>query len=164
MTDTVQPLIAYPGSFDPFTVGHLDILRRACALFPRLVVLAAADGKAGLLPAERRVELIRRAVTDLENVETRVFHGLLVDEVRRCGASAVVRGIRCAGDYEHEWGMAGVNALLDHQVEFIYLLARPDLAAVSSTLVRDVIRHGGALEKLVPPVIAAALRREFSSD
>ncbi len=158
MSRKSAPLVVYPGSFDPFTLGHLDILKRALKLFSRVMVLVAGDGKAGLLPATRRAALIEGAVAGMEGVEVKVFDGLLVDAVDRLEAGAVIRGIRCAGDYEHEWGMAGVNALLGRQVEFVYLLARPELAAVSSTLVRDVIKHGGPLERLVPGNIAKALR------
>ncbi len=154
--------IVYPGSFDPFTLGHLDILRRALMLFGRVTVLVAGDGKAGLLGIDKRVALIEQATDGLPGVDVRPFHGLLVDAVADMGAVAVIRGIRCAGDYEHEWSMAGVNALLGREVEFVYLLAKPELAAVSSTLVRDVIKYGGPLDKLVPAEIAAALKKDFS--
>ncbi len=150
--------VLYPGSFDPVTLGHIDILNRACQLFDRVTVVIAANGKAGLLPVSERVDLFRQSVTELPNVEVYAFSGLLVDEVRQRGADAVVRGIRSSGDYEHEWSLAGVNALLSADVEYIYFLARPQMAAVSSTLVRDVIRHGGDLSKLVPAPVAAALR------
>ncbi|RKZ10680.1 pantetheine-phosphate adenylyltransferase [bacterium] len=149
--------VIYPGSFDPVTVGHLDILERACGLFERVTVLVAADGKAGLLPAAERVTLLRGAAGHLPQVAVEGFDGLLVEAVRRSGAGAVIRGIRTAGDYEHEWELAGVNALLAAEVEFIYFLARPALAAVSSTLVRDVIRHGGDLHRLVPANVAQAM-------
>jgi pantetheine-phosphate adenylyltransferase len=149
--------VIYPGSFDPVTVGHLDILERACGLFERVTVLVAADGKAGLLPLDQRVDLFAAAAGHLPRVTVEPFDGLLVDAVRARGAQAVVRGIRTAGDYEHEWGLAGVNALLAAEVEFVYFLARPSLAAVSSSLVRDVIRHGGNLDGLVPASVAAAL-------
>lgn len=150
--------VVYPGSFDPVTLGHVDILRRACALFEDVTVLVAEYGKAALLPAEQRARLFREAIPDLPQVQVAVFDGLLVDELARRGAVGVIRGIRSAGDYEHEWSLAGVNALLDASYETIYFLARPDLAAVSSSLVRDVIRHGGPLERLVPAVVAQALR------
>lgn len=149
--------VLYPGSFDPVTLGHLDIVERASRLFDRVTVVVADVGKAGLLPVAERVDLFRAAVADLPGVEVHPFAGLLVEEVRARGASAVVRGIRTQGDYEHEWTMAGVNALLSADVEYIYLLARPQLAAISSTLVRDVLRHGGPLERLVPPPVALAL-------
>lgn len=151
--------VVYPGSFDPVTLGHIDILRRVCRLFDDVVVLIAQHGKAALLPAEQREELFRAAIPDLPQVEVAVFDGLLVDELKRREAAGVVRGIRSAGDYEHEWSLAGVNAILDADYETIYFLARPDLAAVSSSLVRDVIRHGGPLEKLVPKPVAQALRK-----
>jgi pantetheine-phosphate adenylyltransferase len=139
------------------TLGHLDILRRALRLFDRVTVVVARSAKAGLLDVDERVGLFRSAVADLASVEVHPFDGLLVDEVGRRGATAVVRGIRTPGDYEHEWSLAGVNALLAADIEYVYLLARPDLAAVSSSLVRDVIRHGGSLDKLVPAPVARAL-------
>ena len=154
--------VLYPGSFDPVTLGHIDILRRARKLFDRVTVVIAQTGKAGLLDVDERVDLFRASVADLDGVEVHAFGGLLVDEVARRGALGVVRGIRTPGDYEHEWSLAGVNALLAADIEYVYLLARPDLAAVSSSLVRDVIRHGGALEKLVPaPVVRALAGRKF---
>ena len=156
--------VLYPGSFDPVTLGHVDILERACRLFDRITVLVAAHGKAGLLPAAERLDLLRAAVAHLPTVTVDTFSGLLVDEVRDRGAAAVVRGIRNAGDYEHEWGMAGVNSLLAADTEFVYLLARPELAAVSSTLVRDVIRHGGDLGRLVPAPVARAFDARRQED
>ena len=149
-------LVLYPGSFDPVTLGHIDILERATELFPRIVVLVAETGKAGLLPVDQRVELFRQSVAHLPQVQVEAFSGLLVDEFRRRKAAAVIRGIRTAGDYEHEWSLAGVNKLLAAEMETVYFLARTETAAISSSLVRDVIKHGGALEKLVPePVIQA---------
>ena len=156
--------VIYPGSFDPVTRGHIDILERACRLFDRVTVLVAADGKAGLLPLAERVDLFAGAVAHLPSVKVAPFSGLLVEAVREHGGDAVIRGIRTAGDYEHEWGLAGVNALLADEVEFVYFLARPDLAAISSTLVRDVIRHGGDLEKLVPPTAVEALAGRSGKD
>ena len=152
--------VLYPGSFDPVTLGHLDILERAAELFDRITVLVAESGKAGLLPLESRVALFQESVNHLPSVKVVPFSGLLVDEVRRQKAVAVIRGIRTAGDYEHEWSLAGVNALLAPEVESVYFLARPDLAAISSSLVRDVIKHGGPLDKLVPPPVAKALGKQ----
>ncbi len=153
----MQRHVLYPGSFDPVTLGHLDILERASHLFDSVTVVVAEMGKAGLLSVEQRVNLFSSSVAHLPNVQVDSFSGLLVDEVRQRDAQAVIRGIRTSGDYEHEWTLAGVNALLSSDVEYVYLLARPALAAISSTLVRDVIRHGGSLDKLVPPPVAAAL-------
>jgi len=149
-------LALYPGSFDPVTLGHLDILRRACDLFDQVTVLVAAHGKAGLWPAPRRAEVIRASLEDL-NCTVETFDGLLVDEVRRRGAAAVVRGVRSALDYEHEWSLHGVNRTLLPEFETVWLPARPELAAISSSLVRDVARHGGDLTALVPPAVVLAL-------
>lgn len=149
--------VLYPGSFDPVTLGHLDILTRALKLFEKVTVVVAQSGKAGMLEIGERVDLFRASVKGLSGVEVHPFDGLLVDEVARRDADAVIRGIRTQGDYEHEWTLAGVNALLAADIEYIYLLARPELAAVSSSLVRDVIRHGGPLGKLVPSAVVKAL-------
>ena len=102
--------------------------------------------------------MLTEAIGDDKRCRIVAFQGLLVDEVRRQKASAVVRGIRTWMDYEHEWSMAGVNRRLAPEIEYVYLLARPELAAISSTLVRDVARHGGAVEELVPPNVAVAIR------
>ena len=154
---TLERHVLYPGSFDPVTLGHIDILARALKLFDKVTVVVAQAGKAGLLDLDERVDLFRSSVQELGNVEVHPFSGLLVDEVSRLGAQAVIRGIRTPGDYEHEWSLAWVNTLLADDIEYIYLLAHPSLAAVSSSLVRDVIRHGGPLEKLVPAPVAKAL-------
>lgn len=157
--------VLYPGSFDPVTLGHLDILDRASALFDRITVLVAGLGKAGLLPLDDRVRLFAESVAHLPNVQVQGFQGLLVEEVRRHDPAALIRGIRTAGDYEHEWSLAGVNALLAPEIETVYFLARPELAAISSTLVRDVYRHGGSLDRLVPAPVARELaRRPFKAE
>jgi pantetheine-phosphate adenylyltransferase len=153
--------VLYPGSFDPVTLGHLDILQRARQLFGRVTVVVAEKGKAGLLPVTDRVSLFRAAVEGLDGVEVHPFSGLLVDEVRARAADAVIRGIRSSGDYEHEWSLAGVNALLADNIEYVYLLARPEMSAVSSSLVRDVVVHGGPLEKLVPAPVAVELAKRY---
>jgi pantetheine-phosphate adenylyltransferase len=152
-----ERLVLYPGSFDPFTLGHLDIATRALRLFDRVVIAVAADGKASWLPLAERLALVRAAVADLERCEVTPFEGLLVAEVRRRRAAAVVRGIRSAGDYEHEWSLANVNGRLDPHCETVCLLSRPEYAAISSSLVREVARHGGALDALVPGPVALTL-------
>ena len=151
----------YPGTFDPVTLGHMDILDRALSLFDRVTVAVAAGGPSCLFDVDDRVELFRQVAGGRDRVEIRSFGGLLVDELRRSGADAVVRGIRTAMDYEHEWSMFGINLRLMPGCEAVYLMARPDLAVVSSTLVRDVARHGGELSTLVAPQVAAALPARF---
>ncbi len=154
----------YPGTFDPFTRGHLDILERGLALCDRVTVAVAAGGKATLLERDERVELARGALTGIAGVDRcRVigFEGLLVDVVRDLGATAVLRGVRSQADLEHEQAMAALNRVLCPGFEVVALFPRPELAMISSTLVRDVARCGGALEALVTPGVAEALRRRF---
>jgi pantetheine-phosphate adenylyltransferase len=155
-----ERLALYPGSFDPVTLGHIDVLQRAVRLFDRVVVLVAAGAKAGFWPAEQRARLVAASLAadrQLAACPIEVFEGLLVHEVERRRACAVIRGIRSAGDYEQEWGLHGVNVTLLPQFETVWLPARASLAAISSSLVREVARHGGPLDGLVPAPVAAAL-------
>ncbi len=147
----------YPGTFDPVTVGHLDILGRALTLFDRVTVTVAAGSKAALLTLEERVALFRDAAAHLDRCDVIPFSGLLVDELRRRGVRTVVRGIRHSGDYQHEWAMVGINRILFPDSEFVFLFARPEMAAISSSLVRDVAWHGGDVTSFVVPEVAAAL-------
>ncbi len=156
MTDR---LALYPGTFDPFTLGHLDILRRARVLFPRVTVAVAAEGKPTLFGLEERLALVRAGTAGLPDCDVVPMHGLLVDEARRRGATAVVRGIRSLGDYQHEWSMALMNQALHPGCETVFLLARPELAMLSSSIVREVARHGGDVGPFVPAPVATALRR-----
>lgn len=152
-----ERVVLYPGSFDPFTLGHLDIAQRAARLFDRVVITVAGDGKAGWLPLAQRLDLVRAAVAAVPRCEVASFTGLLVAEAGRRGAVAVVRGIRSAGDYEHEWSLANVNGRLDASFETVCLLSRPEYAAISSSLVREVARHDGSLAALVPEPVARLL-------
>jgi pantetheine-phosphate adenylyltransferase len=154
----------YPGTFDPFTRGHLDILERGLALCDRVTVAVAAGGKTTLLDRDERIELARGALAGLAGADRcRVtgFDGLLVDAARDLGATAVLRGVRSPSDLEHEQTMAALNRVLSPGFEVVVLFPRPELAMISSTLVRDVARCDGALEAFVTPGVAAALRRRF---
>ncbi len=155
----------YPGTFDPFTRGHLDLLERGLALCDRVTVAVAAGGKATLLEREERVELVRGALVGLAGADRcRVigFDGLLVDTARELGATAVLRGVRSQADLDHEQAMAALNRVLSPGFEVVVLFPRPELAMVSSTLVRDIARCGGALDAFVTPGVAEALRRRFA--
>lgn len=156
-----------PGTFDPVTCGHLDIVARSLRLFDR-VTLAVADGsRATLFTHARRLELARAAVADLDDADRcRVigFGGLLVDTVRAEGAHVVVRGVRGPADLDHELPMAAMNHRLDPDFEAAFLPARPELSMLSASIVRDVARCGGELAGLVPAVVAAALRERFAEE
>jgi pantetheine-phosphate adenylyltransferase len=149
----------YPGSFDPLTNGHLDIIRRATHLFDRLLVAVLEnEGKAALFTVAERMELIKRCTNDLPTVEVHSFSGLLVDFMRSSAASAVVRGIRAVSDYEYELQMALMNRELYPQTETIFMLPAVEYTYVSSRLVKEVFRLGGDVSRLVPPPVLKSLR------
>src|SRR4029079_12794618 len=152
-------IAVYPGSFDPLTNGHLDIIRRGTRLFDRvLVAVLENEGKSPLFTVGERMELIARCTEDLPGVEIHSFSGLLVDFMRRVGAAVVVRGIRAVSDYEYELQMALMNRELSAEVETIFMLPAVEYTYVSSRLVKEVFRLGGDISRLVPPPVLKSLR------
>ena len=144
----------YPGSFDPLTNGHLDIIRRASRLFDKLIVgVLLNDAKKAIFSMEERVEMIRKCTADIDNVEVAMFDGLLVEFVKENHASAIVKGLRAVSDYEYELQMAMVNKHLDPDVETIFLMADIQNSFLSSSVVKDLARHGGDITGLVPETI-----------
>jgi len=149
----------YPGSFDPLTNGHLDIIRRGTRLFDRmLVAVLENEGKSPLFTVGERMELISRCVSGIPGVEVHSFSGLLVDFMHRHDASVVVRGIRAVSDYEYELQMALMNRELSAQVETIFMLPAVEYTYVSSRLVKEVFRLGGDVARLVPAPVLDSLR------
>ncbi len=150
----------YPGTFDPFTNGHLDVLQRAAKLFDRVTVAVALDStKKALFTGEQRVELIRDNIAGMPNVDTLSFDGLLVDFARRQKAQAIIRGLRALSDFEFEFNMALMNRHLEPQVETIFVMPNEAYSYTSSTLVKQIAKLGGDVSKFVPPNVAAALRQ-----
>jgi pantetheine-phosphate adenylyltransferase, bacterial len=151
-----------PGSFDPVTLGHLDVVRRARSMFDRVVVgVARNSSKTPLLDVDTRVRLAREALAGVEGVEVAVVPGLLVDFCREVGAVAIVKGLRGGADYDAELPMALMNRHLSG-VETVFVTGDPALAHVASSLVKDVARHGGDVGDLVPPGVARALAEVFA--
>ena len=149
----------YPGSFDPLTNGHLDIIRRGTRLFDRLLVAVLEnEGKSPLFSVAERVDLIKRCTKDMDGVEVHSFSGLLVDFMRDEGATVVVRGIRAVSDYEYELQMALMNRELSPMTETIFMLPAVEYTYVSSRLVKEVFRLGGDVARLVPPLVLESLR------
>lgn len=154
----------YPGSFDPITNGHLDVLARAARLFDELVVAIARDNqKNSLFTIEERAEMIDAAAREmgLENVRVAPFQGLLVEFARREGACAVVRGLRAVSDFEFEFQMALMNRKLDPEVETIFLTPREELTYISSRIVKEIARLGGEISSFVPVSAANALKSKL---
>ncbi len=142
----------YPGSFDPLTNGHLDIIHRASKLFDRLIVavLVNASKKNAIFTMEERVALIQKCIGDLDNVEVKMFDGLLVDFVNQNQAVAIVKGLRAVSDYEYELQMAALNKHIDKNVETIFLMADIQNSFLSSSIVKELAKHGGDIRGLVP--------------
>ncbi len=148
-----------PGTFDPITNGHLDIIERAAALFERVIVAVARDsGKSTFFSLEERTELLEASCAHLRNVEVGSFEGLLVDYARECGASAIVRGLRTADDFQREQQMAMMNRELLPDTHTVLMMTAPDALYVSSALIREIWRLGGEVGRFVPEPVAEALR------
>lgn len=152
----------YPGSFDPITNGHLDVIERAARLFDHvLVAVADNNAKNALFSTEDRVSLIRQSVSALPNVRVTSFKGLLVDFAAASGARVVVRGLRAVTDFEYEFQMALMNKTLRPDLETIFLASREVFTYVSSRVIKEVARLGGDVTRMVPAPVAAALAAAF---
>ena len=152
----------YPGSFDPPTRGHSDLIHRSLALADRLIVAVATNStKEPLFSVEERLAMLRGSVGEDPRVSFEAFEGLLVEFARQKGASIIVRGLRAVSDFEYEFQMALMNRQLHHTLETVFLVPAVDTTYVSSSLVREVARHGGDLSSLVHPAVAEALQRRF---
>ncbi|HEY7686798.1 MAG TPA: pantetheine-phosphate adenylyltransferase [Gemmatimonadales bacterium] len=155
-------IAVYPGSFDPVTKGHEDLIRRSLAFVDRVVVAVAVNvAKQPLFTLEERVGMIRETVR-LPGVDVQSFEGLLVEFARRIGASVIVRGLRAVSDFEYEFQMALMNRNLDPKLETVFLVPAFDLTYLSSSLVREVARFGGDVSQLVHPSVQQALKRKFA--
>ena len=152
----------YPGSFDPPTRGHEDLIRRSLALADRVVVAVAANSaKQPLFTVEERLAMLRAAIGAESRILVETFEGLLADFAKKSGASVVVRGLRAVSDFEYEFQMALMNRQLHPSLETVFLVPAVDLTYLSSSLVREVARYGGDVSALVHPKVAEALARRF---
>ncbi len=154
--------IIYPGSFDPVTNGHLDVVQRAATLFDRVVVaVARSEGKHPLFDAAERLDLVVRSIGDLPNVEADAFDGLLVEYVEQRGAQAVLRGLRAVSDFEYEFQLALMNRKLNERFETIFMTPKETYTFLSSSMVREIARLGGDVSAFVPPHVREALAKKF---
>lgn len=153
----------YPGSFDPPTLGHLDVMERASRLFDEIVVAVGRNSaKEPLLSVEERLEAIRLCTKDLANVRADAFSGLLIDYVEGLGARAVIRGLRATADFEYEFQMAMVNRRLDAEIESVFLMTSWEYSYLSSSIVKEVAVLGGDFAQLVPPAVVPLIRGALS--
>lgn len=153
----------YPGTFDPITLGHIDLVRRAAPLFERIIVgIAESPSKSPCFELDERVELAKRSMQGIENVEVRGFSGLLAHFVREIGGGILLRGLRAVSDFEYEFQLASMNRHLVPEVETLFLTPAEQFSFISSSLVREIARLGGDVSGFVHPEVQAALRRRWS--
>jgi len=156
-------LCIYPGTFDPITNGHLDVLQRAAKLFDRVTVaVAISTPKSALFSTQQRVELIRANLNQLPNVDVVSFDGLLVEFARKQQAQAIIRGLRALSDFEFEFNMALMNRHLDPQVETIFVMPKEAYSYTSSSLVKQIAQLGGDIAHFVPANVASALKQALA--
>lgn len=155
-------IVVYPGTFDPITNGHVDLVQRASKLFDSVVVaIAASPRKQPLFTLDERVGLCRSVLGDLDNVEVCGFDGLLASVVDSKNANAVVRGLRAVSDFEYEFQLANMNRALSPNMESLFLTPAEHLSFISSSLVREIASLKGDVHKFVPPIVESALKQKF---
>ncbi len=161
----MKPILAvYPGTFDPITYGHIDVVERAALLFPRVVILVARNtAKAPLFTDDERIAMIREVFRSNRSIEVDGFDGLLVDYARQRKASVIVRGLRAVSDFEIEFQMALTNRKMSKELETIFLVPREQYSYLNSTIVREIARLGGDVSDFVPPPVRRRLKAKFRS-
>lgn len=154
-----------PGSFDPITYGHVDIIERASKMFDKVYISVLKNSsKKGVFSPAERVELISAVTNHLDNVEIREFNGLLIDFCHEVGAHAIVRGLRAVSDFEYEMQLTSMNRKLDSEIETLYMMTNNNYSFISSSIVKEVAKYGGKTEDVVPPVIEEALKEKFNAE
>jgi len=158
-----MPTVVYPGTFDPITNGHSDLIARASKLFGKVIVAIAVNpGKNPAFDLQQRVELAQLVLREIENVEVRAFDNLLVDFVMQCNAGVILRGLRAVSDFEYEFQLAGMNRRLAPTVETLFLTPAEQFAFISSGLVREIASLGGDVSEFVHPQVQSALSKRYA--
>ena len=156
-------IAVYPGSFDPVTLGHMDIISRSSKLFDKLIVgVLVNSSKVPLFSAEERVNMIKGVVSEYANVEVRSFDGLLVEFARLCKATAVVRGLRAVTDFEYELQMSQTNHIIAPDIDTIFLTTNLNYAYLSSSVVKEVARYGGDISEFVAPEVRRQVLEKYN--
>ncbi len=157
-------IAVYPGSFDPATYGHLDVIKRASISFDKVIVgVLNNSAKSPLFSVEERVNILKKATKDIPNVEVKLFEGLSVNFARDNHAQVIVRGLRAVTDFEYELQMAQTNRVLAPDIDTVFLTTSLEYAYLSSTIMKEVARYGGDLSKFAPPAIIEAVEAKFKN-
>ncbi len=155
-------IAVYPGTFNPITNGHTDLVERASGLFDRIIVAVVGQNqqKSNALPLQQRMELTNKVLGHLENVEVRSFDNLLTQFVKECDSKIILRGLRTVADFEYEFQLVGMNRVLEPSIETVFLAPAEHLSYISSTLVREIAAYGGDISKFVHPAVAEAMANQ----
>ncbi len=158
----MKHVAVYPGTFDPVTNGHVDLVERSLRIFDELVVAVAANPKKQpLFSLDERIDLFRKAISRYKRVKIEGFDGLLVDYVRQKGAVGIIRGLRAVSDFEYEMQMALMNRRLDNDIETVFLMPNEEYSFITSTIVKEAASYGGDVSSLVPKVVVEKLKKKF---
>ncbi len=150
----------YPGSFDPITYGHLDILKNAAGIFDKVIIAVAHNGaKHGFLNTEERVNLIKESVKEIPNVEVDAFEGLTIEYAKKIGANVLIRGLRAVSDFEFEMQLSQTNSALCDEIKTVFLTTKPEYNFISSSTIKEILNNGGNISKFVPPAVYKYLEK-----
>ena len=151
-------IAVYPGSFDPITNGHLDVLERSLSVFDKVIVLVAVNPeKKGRFTYQERVEMIKEAVKDYPNVEVDYYDGLTVEYAKKVGATHLIRGLRAVTDFEYEYQLAAANAMVDYSIDMVFFMSRGETSSLNSSTIIEFYKHGVDISKMVPPSVIKML-------
>lgn len=155
-------IAVYPGTFNPITNGHTDLVERAARMFDKIIVAVVGQNQknANTLPATKRMELANSVLGHLDNVEVKIFDNLLTQFVKDCDANIILRGLRTVADFEYEFQLVGMNRVLEPNIETVFLAPAEHFSYISSTLVREIAAYGGDISKFVDPVVAEAMLKK----
>lgn len=154
----------YPGSFDPITYGHLDILKNASEIFDKVIIAVAHNGsKTGFLTVDERVKLIRQSITEIDNAEVDSFEGLTVEYAKRCGATVLIRGLRAVSDFEFEMQLSQTNSALCSDIKTVFLTTKPKYNFISSSTIKEIYYNNGDISKFVPKAVDDYLKNKSKS-
>ena len=154
----------YPGSFDPITYGHLDVLKTGAEIFDKVIIAVAHNSaKSGFITVDERIDLIKDAVKNLKNVEVDTFSGLTVEYAKKRGATVILRGLRAVSDFEYEMQLSQTNHAIEPEIKTVFLITKPEYNFISSSSVKEVLLNGGSIEKFVPQNVKIYLEQRYKN-